>query len=220
MHPTPVSDIIVAFHRLLLCAPCVLLAGCNGIYDGLYDDFGGTDIPQYGFVESRADGSGTIYIDATGYDRWVLLDFHRKTMDTVNITAAEPDPEHWDIAIHRYDVRTRDGAAAETPVADLSAAAAMDRDRLAFTADVDSQVVVDMSTMMDGYLGYSPAHVNPVLSRWLDVNTSTMPPVYTLSRKVYIVQMEDGTLAALFFSDYVNEKAAKGYITIQYRYPL
>jgi len=96
----------------------------------------------------------------------------------------------------------------------------MDRDRLAFTADVDSQVVVDMSTMMDGYLGYSPAHVNPVLSRWLDVNTSTMPPVYTLSRKVYIVQMEDGTLAALFFSDYVNEKAAKGYITIQYRYPL
>ncbi len=42
-----------------------------------------------------------------------------------------------------------------------------------------------MSGMMDGNIIYTESYRNTVLSSWLDVNTATMPPVYTMSNQVF-----------------------------------
>jgi hypothetical protein len=74
--------------------------------------------------------------------------------------------------------------------------------------------------MMDGYLSYVESDYNEVLSQWLDVDTSNMPPSYTLSGKIYILRLADGTKAALKLENYMNESAVKGYMTIRYMYPI
>lgn len=46
-----------------------------------------------------------------------------------------------------------------------------------------------------------------------------MPPIYTPSNKVYLLRMEDGTMAAIRLTSYMNAKGAKGYMTFDYLYP-
>lgn len=204
----------------MLLPALLALASCDGLFGGLYDE--PAEGSPMGFIERDADGrGGTIYIDARSYTRWTYLDLHTRSTDTAFIPLGQPEPHAWDLALHRYDVKTRSGAAtvvAAKYVGELTSLP--DTAGLAFTADADSQVVIDMSTMMEGYLGYAPSKVNPVLSRWLDVNTAEMPPIYTLSGDVYLLRLADGSCAALQFTGYANEAAVKGYVTIRYRYPL
>ncbi|MBR1799533.1 MAG: HmuY family protein [Bacteroidales bacterium] len=199
---------------------CVAMAACNGIFGGIYDTVPQEDAYPYGFIETTPTG-GTIYVDATSYQRWTYLDFHRQTIDTANIFQDEPAPERWDIALHRYDVKTNGGAAAETDVATLDAVAgATQLALMPLTEDIDTSVVVDMSGMMQGLLERRSSKLNAVLGKWLDVNTSSMPPVYTMSNRIYVVRMADSSFAALQFTNYINSASAKGYITIKYRYPI
>ena len=77
-----------------------------------------------------------------------------------------------------------------------------------------------MSQMMDGVIIYAEDYYNPCLSKWLNVNTSTMPPIYTLSGKVYIFRLSDDTYAALRLTNFMNDAAVKGFMTIDYLYPV
>lgn len=88
----------------------------------------------------------------------------------------------------------------------------------AFAKDVwtDNIIAVDMSGMMDGNIVYAEDWYNAELSRWLDVDTSTMPPVYTKSDNVFILKTEDGRVIALKLENYMNSGGDKGYMTIQY----
>ena len=81
-------------------------------------------------------------------------------------------------------------------------------------------IAVDMSGMMEGRIEYAEDYYNTELSKWLNVDKSTMPPVYSMSRKVYVMKMGDGTCAALKLSNYMNSSGVKGYMTINYIYPL
>ncbi|MDE6160443.1 MAG: HmuY family protein, partial [Muribaculaceae bacterium] len=138
-------------------------------------------------------------------------------IDTLDVD--EPEPEQWDIAVHRYDVRTNGGAACCTEATELTLPLPMAN---SFTPDVwtTEKIITDMSTMAEGYLTYAPSWYNAVVSEWLDVDTSTMPPLYTPSGKVYVVQMADGRRAALRLADFMNAAGVKGYMTIEYIYPL
>ena len=60
---------------------------------------------------------------------------------------------------------------------------------------------------------------NPELSKWLNVDTSEMPPIYTPSNKVYLLKMKDGTMAAIRLVSYMNAAGTKGYMTFDYLYP-
>lgn len=197
-----------------------VLASCNGIFSGLYDEVEATS--PFGFkMVDEAEGSGTIYLDVRDYELWTYVDLHGRTFDTANMVDGAPEPQHWDIALHRYDVKTNGGAARETEFLTIDALKAHGHyDEGVFTTDTTGRVVVDMSTMMDGYLGYHDSNINKVLSRWLNVDTSTMPPIYTLSGKVYVVRLADGTHAALLFTDFMDEASVKGFATIRYIYPL
>lgn len=214
-----IKDLIIS---VMAGAAMLLLPACNGIMDGIYDEPVAEADLDYGFVmkPSNPGEVGTIYIDASDYGRWTYINFHDMSIDTLDVGV--PEPADWDIAIHRYDCKTNGGSAAETGATGFGSMESLLHPAAeAFVADVwtTETIITDMSTMMDGYLSYEPSMYNAELSKWLNVDTSQMPPIYTPSGRVYVVKLADGTAVALKFSDFTNSAGVKGYLTIQYVYP-
>lgn len=208
--------------RYLNLLPALFLAfsatSCNGIFDGIYDEPPTSESVDTGFVQSPAGNTaGRIYFDATSYTDWVYLDFTSLTMTTLPVGATPP--EEWDMAVHRYDVKTNGGEVLETGVTSLSG--------LAYTGVAgkwvtdewtESTVVTDMSTMMDGYLTYAADFYNPEMSKWLDVDKSTMPPVYTPSNKVYLLRRDSRPTVAVRLAGYMDASGVKGWMTLEYQF--
>lgn len=214
--------------HILLLGTLLPLAACNGLFEGIYDlpdDMVGDDASGFGFVgEGTVPGTRRIYIDATSYTSWTYLNFHDCKATTLEIEEGEEaEPLEWDLAIHRYDAKTHNGLALASGLKNLSEAAALiSRPEGAWTADIwtTDKISIDMSHMMDGYIIYAESFFNPVLSGWVEVDTSEMPPIYTLDPQVYIVEFADGTYAALRLMDFMDKGGVKGYMTIDYIYPL
>lgn len=200
------------------------LFSCNGIFDGIYDDSVHNAAGEYGFVEPyKGDAPGKVFVNAEKYDKWVYISFHKQTVSSGGVSDNDDNRSEWDIALHRYDVKTNGAAAMMTEYSNLVSFLHPSRlpqgnyveDRYA-----EKSIIVDISKMMEEGPEYSAGYSNEVLSSWLDVNTSQMPPTYTLSNRVYVVKFKDGTSAALQFSDYKNKDGDKGFVTINYVYPL
>ena len=196
------------------------LLSCDSIYD--------TPEP---YVPVPTEEFAYQYVNATAYTNWVYFNLHEK--DSLTLDYRQTDvPVGWDIALHRYDVKTNGGAALETSYETLDelAQAVESGDFLQpynsmWVADVEDSVTVDMSHMMEGYLVYTPSPVNREIGKWLALDLSTMPPVYTPSNKVYLVRLADETVAALRFNDFMGPASkpyysAKGYISFDYLYPV
>ncbi|MCD8301636.1 MAG: HmuY family protein [Prevotellaceae bacterium] len=199
----------------LLLLP-LLLTACEGILGGIYDT--GTEEQETGM------GEHSVYIDATSYTQWITVDFHTLTLDTIPIATdgSFTDPEEWDIAIHRWDARTNGGSVLETDYTDLdelAAATAMPTGTYVEDIWTTEQIIIDMSQMMSGIFGYADSYYNAELSKWINVDLTSMPPTYTPSYKVYLVKLKDGTTVALRLSNYTNTLGVKGYLTIDYLYP-
>lgn len=209
----------------ILMMGMVLLSfpSCNGAFEDIYDDpvEKGSE-GEYGFRNiDLSNNSGTIYVDASSYTRWVYINFHDRSIDSLEIESGKPEPEKWDVALHRYDAKILEGGAMETTFTDL--ASFMNSGKIPageFKADVKGEVTTDMSSMMDGVIKTVESPVNLELAKWLDVDTSTMPPIYTLSNKVYLVKMKDGSIAAVQLKDFRNKMFDKGFMTIDYVYPV
>lgn len=198
---------------LAMVATTLMAAGCDGLLGGLYDE--PTHSWSAGFTPEA--GGGVIRVDSRSYSQWTYIDLHRRSLETAAI--GQPEPAQWDFALHHYDARTHGGAVCELPQTDLDEAQWPVGDAV-FVADTLGQVAVDLSQMVTGDIVYSPAWVNTELSRWMDIDLSHMPPTYTLSHRVYLLRMTDGTAAALHFTSHTDDDGAKGFVTIRYRYPL
>ncbi len=198
------------------------LCACNGIFENIYDEPSQEEKNEFGFIiVDDATRTGTIYIDATDYTEWHYIDLHDKQVTTTSVYDSTPD--NWDFAIHRYDAKTNNGAVFESTAVDFNSLPDMaSLPQESFVADewTTDRITVDMSQMMDGIIIYAEDYYNPCLSRWLDVDTSTMPPIYTLSNKVYVLRFSDGTYAALRLSNFMNDAAVKGFMTVDYLYPV
>lgn len=199
-------------------------SACNGIMDGIYDVPVSEDKKEYGFIETDVvNNSGTIYIKATEYDQWTYIDFHTLTIDSLRITTDRVEPGNWDMAIHRYDAKTNGASVLETGFTGLSILRTSGKmPEGTYVKDVwtEEKIVTDMSGMMEGELKYAPSYYNTELSRWLFVDTSSMPPSYNPSNKVYILKLKDNTTAAVRLKNFMNASGTKGYMTIEYIYPL
>lgn len=132
-------------------------------------------------------------------------------------TDAQREPQNWDIAIHHFDVKTNGCGVCETqytsfeqlPVSSAELAA------LPFVYDewTTDVVLFDLDGMLNYDVGYQNSYVNKVLSRWVTMDLSTPPPVYSMSDKVFVIRMKDGTFAALKLYNYMNARGIKGYLT-------
>jgi len=197
---------------------------CNGILDSIYDEPSVEDIADFGFVEvDKENNSGIVYIDATSYTKWTYIDFHTLTIDSLEISEEMTEPEEWDIAIHRYDAKTNGASVIETSFTGLSTLRASGKiPEGTYVKDewTTKKIVIDMSGMMEGNLKYAESFYNPELSKWLFVDTSNMPPNYNPSNKVYVVKLKDNTVAAVRLKNFMDASGVKGYMTIEYIYPL
>lgn len=200
---------------VLLGGSAGVLPACNGLFEGLYDEPAAGEL---GFtVVDPLRHTGRIRVDATSYTDWNYIDLRNRQVTTAPVEAEAP--ASWDFAVHRYDAKTNGGAVAETACPDFETLALPTG---GYVEDewTTEKITVDMSHMMDGYLVYAPSYCNAELSKWLDVDTSTMPPVYTASKRIYVLRLPDGTHAALRLTGYMDDAGVKGFLTIDYRYPL
>ena len=165
-------------------------------------------------ITGRWDGRSALVYQLVEGDRYTELDYIP--------TDTQAEPAHWDFAIHHFDVKTNGAEVAETPWSDLgnvdkSAIASLD-----FKADEwnDHQVITDLREMMGFKIGYQNSKVNPALTRWVTMDFSTPPPVYSATGRVYIMRMPSGELAALKMRSYMSETGTKGFLTIDITDPL
>ena len=207
-------------------AALLSLPSCNGLFEGIYDE--PVAASEFGFTKvEQATSSGTIYIDATSYTKWTYIDFDTYSIDTTLIAEDGSESgdvmEGWDLAVHRYDTKTNGGSVLETEYTSLDEFRVSGRiPEGEYVEDIwtEDRITIDMSQMMNGVILYAPSWFNPELSKWLNVDTSTMPPVYTMSGRVYVLKTQDGKAAALQLNNYMNDSKVKGFMTIDYIYPV
>ena len=141
---------------------------------------------------------------------------------TVN-TDTQEEAEHWDFAVHHFDVKTNGGAAWSTPYWSMEELMDQNPDlnKQTFTRDIWSttHAIVDLKEMMGFRVGYQNTMVNVPLTGWVIMDFSNPPPVYTFNNNVRILRMSDGTYAALRMLSYMNTVGLKGYLTFDVIYP-
>lgn len=198
----------------------MLLPSCNDVLSDLYDEPAATS--DYGFVEGcTSSAPGLIYINTTDYMAWTYIDFEHRTVDSLSVN--DPAPADWAFAVHRYDTKTNSAKVVGTNLTDINQARGwQNTEHLPEVADIwtTDVISIDMSNMMDGVIVYADSYYNPELSKWLNVDTSSMPPAYTMSGKVYILYLPSGECAAVKLKDFMNTAGVKGYMSIEYIYPL
>lgn len=190
------------------------LSSCDSIYDDP------SEMPS----DSGKENSYT-NIDATSYTNWVYVNLADGTQTTLAYDNTADLPAEWTFAIHRYDIKTNGGGAYRTSYTSIDEVrTAVEKgtfpmpDASEFAADEPGRITIDMSHMMDGYIDYADAYINKVLSQWLNVDTSSMPPVYTMDGNVYLIRTGEGKTAAVQFTGYSNpyQSNTKGYISFDY----
>ena len=137
-----------------------------------------------------------------------------------------PTPKDWSFAFHHYDVATHNGTVLATPYRSLDALPRQGAEKDAllsqtFTPDewTTHRAHYDLSGIFLHYIGYQHAAFNPVLSTWMDMDVKNPPPRYTLSGLVYLLRLQDGTVAAMHLPSHLNAAGQKGYVTIDYIWP-
>ncbi len=180
-------------------------------------NFPGMTMPVLVKFTSKAPPKVNLTVDATSYDNWVYVDF--ATGKTVTHSVKENIDEKsfaWDIAIHRYDVRTNGCSAKATEFTSLDSIRSIPTG--AYLFDVQDSIIIDMSGMAGGSVKYMSTKLNKVLSSWLTVDMSKMPPTFTMSKVVYVISTADKKAVKILFTDFANKENKKGYISFSYQY--
>lgn len=205
---------------IVITGAALLLPSCNDVLGNLYDEPNTSS--EYGFVKSCTNAeAGVIYINSSDFKMWTYIDFENNSIYTLPVD--DTSSLRWDFAVHRYDTKTNNSKVIQTTLTDINQARVWEKDENTLeVGDIltSDKIITDLSTMLDGYVSYTDSYYNPELSKWLNLDINTMPPSYTLSGRVYIIIREDGERAAVKLSDFMNSDGAKGYMSIQYIYPL
>lgn len=180
-------------------------------------------------------GEGTsrsMTIDTRSYTTWTYFSFEKGILGVY--TEKEFDYKNsteWDIAFHRWDVRTNcgesglgKGGAYQTNYGGL------------LNVDIWSTMPAKGDFIEDTHLKtyMAPPSMDPnapaeqrldvpanlVLSKWLEVQMTSIPPKYNMLDRAFVVRTASGKHAAVKFTNYMNDKAVKGYASFDYVYPL
>lgn len=138
-------------------------------------------------------------------------------------TERQPEPEHWDIAVHRNNVRTNGGAVYRTSLTDIgSVGSSAVYAAMPFVEDTwnETDVWTVQDRMLSGLIGNQRIKVNTELSQWLTMDIPPMPPAFNYNGSVFIVRFSDGTYAALRLKNYKTPTNLNCGLTIEYKYPL
>ena len=135
----------------------------------------------------------------------------------------QPEPEHWDIAVHYKDARTNGASVLETPYTSFDdlPASSSEFSGAPFTADewTENVVWVDRSEMLNKLIGCQGIKINRVLSSWLDVEMQTPPPTFSQNNHIFVIRLANGKYVAVQLANYMNANGDKCWLTINYKYP-
>ena len=177
------------------------------------------DIPTTPTAEFDADGTGI-------YNYWYDVfgeGISKREFRSSYPTERQPEPDDWDIAVHRNNVRTNGGAVYQTSLTDInSVASAQVYSAMPFVEDEwnETDVWTVNSQMLSGVVGNQRIKINTELSKWLTMEIPPMPPTFVYNGNVFIVRLKDGTYAALRLKNYKTTDGRNCGLTIEYRYPL
>ncbi len=201
---------------LFMIGALPMLLSCDGIYDDP------SDMPQ----EQKSENTFS-YIDATSYTSWVYINLNDLSIVTLEYDDTVNIPKDFSFALHRYDCKTNSGSALETEFSSIDELLSsfqagnyiLPRES-EFESDTMGEIIIDLSQMMSNIVIYAESKVNKELSKWLDVDTSVMPPIYTPSSKVYLLRLKDGSIVAIRFTGFSNPYYydTKGYISFEYAF--
>lgn len=168
---------------------------------------GGEDLPQ----------TKQVSIKTSDYTTWTYFSFEKGVIGTYTEEGFDyKNRLDWDLAFHRWDVRTNGGLSGKG-----SGGAAKSSDGT-FTTDQLIKTYMNAPHMSEEVTGDQRVEVpaNTELAQWMTVTMTSIPPTYKLADNVFLVKAANGKLAAVKFTNYMNDKAEKGYAVFEYVYPL
>lgn len=122
---------------------------------------------------------------------------------TFEVDPAALEGRAWDIAFHKYDVRTNGGSVMRLESTDWDGAVLPSAEE--FVPDVRGVVIASMKDMLpDGEMGFQCTPLNEVLASFLTVTpTGSMPPfTYELNKNIFLVRTAEGRVWRMQFSEY------------------
>lgn len=138
------------------------LSTCNGVFESIYDT------PIETKMETRENSFPQA--KAVEYTEWAYTNLSEHTVITAKVGEEyeSQTPDKWDFAIHRYDIKTNEGATHETTYTDTDEPKATGKPPKTedfvegeWTTD---KVAIDMPGTMDGNIIYTEFHRDAVLS--------------------------------------------------------
>lgn len=188
------SHIIIA---LALVSMLLIFGACS-------DDDNGTN--------NNTDVAGEIVINATSMTEWVYFSFD--TEDTFRL-ADSYNSANWDIGFQRYHLCTNSGSSG------MGQGGAADMGKVGFesvTQAPASGYTVDDSLEILRMGGSINISANHLLETWGALDTTSMPPVFVPSDKIFVVRTADGKYAKVWLKSYYKNDGSSAHITMKYKY--
>lgn len=180
-------------------------------------------------------------LDASAYDQWTYVNLKTGAMETHpdanewiysnGETRPAQKPEEvnidWHIAVHRYEIKTNEGAVFDTKSTDMDAFSSLPEgnyqtDEIITNKDKEYPITTDLSKMAERNVGYAKAAtINRVLCSWVTKKaTGSMPPtLYTPTGHIFVLKCKDGSWAKLQFTTAGNTTNGKsGFLTFNYQF--
>lgn len=205
----------------------ISLASCGGKEPKVDPKKPGKEIPT---PEKAIEGK-IEFLDVATYDAWVFYNLREnKVYKTVKYQENDKGEAKlaedlskdnaWDIAFHRWDVKTRAGVF-KSEEQDL--AKAKDVKLGDFTLDTEGQITYQFG--MGGGSGHTVKKTTETYNQlisggikksgsWLEL--VGMPPQYNLAPNIWFVKTADGKNVALKFTDYRKREGKAGAISLSF----
>lgn len=176
----------------------------------------------------------SITIKTSDYTKWTYFSFEKG--DTVAVPNDFKNDKTWYLAFHRWDVRSNGGEsgigaggayAVAYSIKDITEESALatwsiPASSASFTKDALIKTYMAVPNMYADSDADQRVEVpaNTVLGSWMTVKMASIPPTYTVAGNAFVVKTASGKYAVVQFTNYMNDKAEKGYVTFEYIYPV
>ncbi len=157
------------------------------------------------------------FLDVSSYTDWVYFSFSEEKVVEIEDYTNSLD---WDIAFHRGDIRTNGGTSGIGKAEALDTGL-KDWDKVT-TIPEDGYKKDEIGIVTIAFTGSGPEEeeqsFSQVLTSWLTIDTSTPPPVYTLTKSIFVIKTADGKYVKALFYDNRDAKNKNGAISFKYEF--
>ena len=164
----------------------------------------------------------TVQLDASSSKKWTYFSFATGQAVTVDNDGIKDVPKGlgWDIAFCRFYTRTNSGESNSDKNGKggvfMSEVTSIEQAQI----PEDDKFIIDEVGKLDPAMDIIVTSHNKELQKWLDLDMSKMPPIFSIKNKVFIIRCADGkTYAKVKFLGFENNEAKRVYPKFEYEYP-